>query len=768
MTRSVTWDPDGAGPAASVLVLVGEILAAGPAAQAGVVAWDGSQWLALGTPPSPRAWCATTYNGALVVAFGIAGGTKLSAWNGSVWQTIGTFTGSAVEAVAVHQGSLYVGGTFQSVDGVAAANIACWNGSTWSAVGAGLTNRVAAMVTFSGVLYVASHTAAVTGQLATWNGSLWTTVATCNGPIATLAVRIGTSLPASFLFAGGSFTQWTSSSGTIAATNVVRFNATTTPGWVGLGSNFTGVCRNIFVRSFGISSYEVVAVQGYSNEGLWQWNGTTWVQLGASLFDPYAVSYFGGLYHVSGSYAPAAQRLQAGVWVPLTMATTALGRVQAVADAGSQVVVGGPFGVRRGNPGAWAAVGTGLSGDVLAVAHLANGHLVVSGHLAIGGGSSSYQIARWDGFSWSSIATGMNGHATELLALPDGDLVVGGEFTTIGGIVAAYVARWDGALWHALSGGMNAPVRGLARMANGDLVAGGDFTLAGSLIGTALYVARWNGVAWSAIGVGMDGPVTAIAVSSSGEVFAATTVPYYVAGTASHARRWNGSLWSTAPVSLVANAMLALPDGDVLFACDGPFGSSPGLVRLTGTTAVDQSVHGNALALAAAGNGDVLVGGDFDTVGSMGSVGFARLAATCPATATVSGTGCPSSGGSNTLAAATLPWVDATFRATGTGLPNLAIVVALTSVTSVPQGAVPLASVFAQGIPGCDLLVAPDILEAMVTMNGTAVSQLYLPNTPPLVGVAFYHQMVPIELDGLGNWVAITATNALQLVAGTF
>jgi len=34
--------------------------------------------------------------------------------------------------------------------------------------------------------------------------------------------------------------------------------------------------------------------------------------------------------------------------------------------------------------------------------------------------------------------------------------------------------------------------------------------------------------------------------------------------------------------------------------------------------------------------------------------------------------------------------------------------------------------------------------------------------------MTLYHQMVPIELDLLGNIVAITATNALQLTTGQF
>lgn len=41
-------------------------------------------------------------------------------------------------------------------------------------------------------------------------------------------------------------------------------------------------------------------------------------------------------------------------------------------------------------------------------------------------------------------------------------------------------------------------------------------------------------------------------------------------------------------------------------------------------------------------------------------------------------------------------------------------------------------------------------------------------NTPPLVGVTFCQQMVPVEVDPSLNVLAITATNALSLTAGIF
>ena len=70
-----------------------------------------------------------------------------------------------------------------------------------------------------------------------------------------------------------------------------------------------------------------------------------------------------------------------------------------------------------------------------------------------------------------------------------------------------------------------------------------------------------------------------------------------------------------------------------------------------------------------------------------------------------------------------------------------------------------------EAAPGCDLLVAPDILQALVVVNGAADTAMFLPNTPPLVGVTFFHQLVPFAAGGGAN--SITSTNALELRAGT-
>lgn len=113
------------------------------------------------------------------------------------------------------------------------------------------------------------------------------------------------------------------------------------------------------------------------------------------------------------------------------------------------------------------------------------------------------------------------------------------------------------------------------------------------------------------------------------------------------------------------------------------------------------------------------------------------------------------------------PWVDATFRARGTGLPTTAIVIAETGVTPIVPG-LQLDTLFAVAPPACALHVVPDIQQILITINGTVESSLFLPNTPPPVGVTFYHQMIPIQIDAMVNFLEITATNAVQLTAGRF
>ena len=180
---------------------------------------------------------------------------------------------------------------------------------------------------------------------------------------------------------------------------------------------------------------------------------------------------------------------------------------------------------------------------------------------------------------------------------------------------------------------------------------------------------------------------------------------------------------------------------------------------------IGAGVNGAVGALALGAHGELAVGGAFDLAGGAVSSRFARLATTCPAASALVPTQCP---GAGTLTASSLPWIGAMFRATGTGLPMNSLVLSLHGFTSFAPGLCPLDPAFPQALPGCALRVSPDIVVALTTTTGTVQSEVFVPEFPPIVGMNFFHQMLPIAVGPLGEWTSMHATNALQLTAGVF
>ena len=124
------------------------------------------------------------------------------------------------------------------------------------------------------------------------------------------------------------------------------------------------------------------------------------------------------------------------------------------------------------------------------------------------------------------------------------------------------------------------------------------------------------------------------------------------------------------------------------------------------------------------------------------------------------GAGCVGSNGLATLEPWSLPWVDADFAGQASGLP-FGVAISIYGFTHLVPG-FPLDAVFSEALPGCDVHVSLDVLIPLNASTGVAFPQVFLADTPPLVGVTFYHQVIGF---GAGE---IVATNALQLTAGAF
>ena len=766
----VSWDPDGAGPA-TLAPTIGGDFAAGNAVTS--VAWhDGTQWHAVGTPPA-RVSCLAMFGGQLVA--GCQG--QVALWNGSAWQTIGTTSAppnvtNEVRALATYQGLLIAAGSFTSIDGIVAANLAAWNGSTWSPLGAGTNGRVQALAVFNGSLHVGGSFAVAGGiahhNYGIWNGTGWAASPDFDAPIAALAARVGTTLTNSFLFAGGSFTAIGAAPNQVAASRLARFSPSTNT-WSDFNSGSADRCMALLVRSTGLTSYEVLSAHSSAPPAFGgyvrRWSGGTWSQVGGTLPQELrAIAFVGGGYTVatsSGLGSGAVQRFDGTAWQSVT--GPGIDRAAtAVCDGGGDVVLADATGVQRGGPGAWTPM-PGLVGTVRVLARMANGDIVAGGVLSQAGGVPTTGIARWNGSTWSALGGGIAGEVEAVLPLPNGELLVGGSFAQAGGVPATNLARWTGAAWQPFGGGTNDRVRSLVRLFDGSLVVGGDFTTSGAPAVVTPRIARWTGTAWQAMtsGTGFDAPVHSLTLHPSGPLLAGGAFTVCDQQAMQGLARWNGGTsWTSLSVAPM-HRVLAFGSGDLVAS---PLVATPEtsvLLRLGAQ--VTALISGPIADVQPAANGDVLVAGSFAVAGGVVSQGFARYTSTCPATVTNVGAGCAGT----TLTVVSMPYTGGVHRATASGLPTPAFAFHVLGFAAV-QPALPLVAVLPQALPGCLLHASPDVVELAPLLVGDFDVQLAVPTNISLNGTTFFEQVVAMQVGPGSSILAVTASNAFRLTVGVF
>ena len=199
--------------------------------------------------------------------------------------------------------------------------------------------------------------------------------------------------------------------------------------------------------------------------------------------------------------------------------------------------------------------------------------------------------------------------------------------------------------WQAgfdLPNGTDGNVNAVARVGN-DVYIGGSFTVAGT--GAANHVARWNGTAWSSLGTGAangtNEAVRALAVAANGLVYAGGTFDQAGGVPAGHVAQWNGAAWASlgtgtgvAPgTASFVLALAAAPNGDVYvggsFALAGGVAAN-NVAKWNGTawaslgTGAANGVDKDVDALAVAPNGDVYAGGTFSQIGGIAANGLAK------------------------------------------------------------------------------------------------------------------------------------------------
>lgn len=795
VSASTTWDPDGAGPAPPLLVVGGDFAVA-DAAAVDVAAFDGTTWTPMPIGAGPVRALAT-HGGQLFAAVvsgtsGMASSVYVRA--GAGWTLVGHAFGD-VRALGSYNGLLIATGWFSSIGSVPANGIAAWNGSSWAPLGSGIQGTGLALTVWNGALHVggtiSSAGGVACGNLAVWNGSSWSAGPSFNGTIESFAIRLTASAGNSYLFVGGSFTQFTIGTSTTTALRLARSTAIAGT-WSAFQGGLPGArCTTLSVRSTGLSSYELVAgvEHAASTQRVWRSTGGAFAPMGvledgAANLVPQTLSFHGGRWVVGTSLARVAARAWDGTQWRAVEGQGVPGTVYAVLGHGGAAVVGGVFttiggavvnGIARRAGDSWQPLGTGVEGGlgVLALCTAANGDLVAGGDFTSAGGQQASRIARWNGTAWAPLGGGLDGTVQALLPLPNGDLVAAGDFTTAGGVAALRVARWNGSAWAPMGQGFSARVNALALLPNGQIVAGGNFVVSGSTV--VNRIARWDGAQWQPLGLGCNGIVYALAAAPDGTLHVGGSFTA-AGGVATRLARWNAGTWAPTTAFGITTDIFALavhPAGDLivgggLFAFSvGPFGGfSSHVVRIApGGTQSSLAVDGGVVFDLAIAGGDVLAGGAFTSAGPVLSGQFARLSAPCAAAAVPVGAGCAGLGADLTLATTQAPWAGATYRSQAATFGPAGLALHLFGFTPLD---LPLPLLLTEALPGCDLLTTPDLLDVLVPVQGVMTFATTVPNDPSLAGVQFREQVLQYEFGAGGTVAGISSSNAMALTIGVF
>jgi hypothetical protein len=356
------------------------------------------------------------------------GATRLARWDGSIWRPFTSGPGNGLNdrstAVAVApNGNVYVAGWFYRAGGQPLYNLACWNGSSWSSLGlgpgSGINGSISALaVAPNGDVYIGGNFSQVgtvpANGVARWNGSTWSALSSSTGNGVSGWVRAMAVTPTGELYVGGQF----GSAGGRTANAVAHWNGTA---WDNMSGGIPNSNQSPTTWAMALAPNGTLYVAGgfdRSNAGwgpnVLSWNGSTWAAL-PSGYGPNAVSTI-----VTLAVAPNGDLYAGGVFSRLDGQTI--------------------YNLARWNGTAWNALGSSPGGGLTNTSPWRvntllvdpNGELYVGGGFPQAGGTLVNNIARWDGNAWSALGSGINGEVAAIARDATGKLYVAGNFGGVG------------------------------------------------------------------------------------------------------------------------------------------------------------------------------------------------------------------------------------------------------------------------------------------------------------------------------------------------
>lgn len=170
------------------------------------------------------------YISEIITPFTLAG--RMVKWDGSSLTNIGTFDAGVFALAVAPDGTIYAGGGFTTIGGVAAARIAKYTPSTgvWSVLGSGLNGDCYSVcVAPNGQVYVCGQFTTAGGvsclRVARWDGVQWRTVGATSGVNGTITYSLINAGDGKTIYMGGDFTA--SNGGSVTYNRVASIDTET-------------------------------------------------------------------------------------------------------------------------------------------------------------------------------------------------------------------------------------------------------------------------------------------------------------------------------------------------------------------------------------------------------------------------------------------------------------------------------------------------------------------------------------------------------------
>jgi hypothetical protein len=468
------------------------------------------------------------------------------------WSALGNGLNGDIYTMVLHNGKLYVGGSF-TYDGSGATllnHLAVWDGNSWQPAGGGVNGNVTSIVFKGNDMYVGGYFKAVdpngsnttASYIAKYDGSTWDPLGSTFTDGVEAMIFVGDSL-----VVAGSFSD--------NVTGLLHVGYYYQNTWNPLGEGFSGTV-------FTLAQYhgEIIAGGEFTHRGdisatlssIAHFDGTHWQpytsggETGTSDGQVYSLAvvgdslYIGGVFaHIAGVDAHSIVRLHNNTFTPL--GSGVYGFVEKIWQGIGGVYVGGSFQVAGGKQvGRYAKL---LPGDVWDAAESVNppygGYIetsvnavaVTPQYLFIGGsftnlvGNVVNHIAAWDKKTrkWLSLSGGTDNYVSSIRVVGN-TVYAAGNFSYAGDSVARHIAAYDltNGRWHPLGSG-------LARVPNKiDANTTGVYAVNGYTTDGISYfniLGRWDGQKWNPIDSTITGYIDAITAKDS-------TV--YIGGTFTH------------------------------------------------------------------------------------------------------------------------------------------------------------------------------------------------------------------------------------------